>query len=100
MILFDIQSDQRAGVDSLVRSAGLPVVESVPVVTVKYTSIKGLTAEMVAGDTVNGGRRRGRRDTGDSTGRPGVWIYGREQRGAGRDLVVATGKAVAGGAGG
>lgn len=86
MILFDIQSSQVAGVDSLVRSAGLPLVESVPVVTVRYSSVKGVTAEMAAADTV-----------GDSTRRsPERRIFGREERVTYRDSLLTTEKLVAG----
>jgi putative ABC transport system permease protein len=74
MILFDIQRNQVAGVDSLVRSAGLPVVQEVPVVTVRYTSVKGLTAEM---DTLKR-------------------IFGREERVTYRDSLLSTEKLVAG----
>jgi putative ABC transport system permease protein len=96
MILFDIQREQLAGVDSLVRSAGLPVLQSVSVVTVRYTSIKGITADMAAKDTVNGGGRRGRRGVADTTGRPGWWLFEREQRVTYRDSLVPTEKLVAG----
>ena len=44
MILFDIQSTQEKGVDSLTRAQGLPVLEKVPVVTVRMVSINGRTA--------------------------------------------------------
>ncbi|GGB17878.1 hypothetical protein GCM10011511_47080 [Puia dinghuensis] len=62
MILFDIQRDELAGVDSLVRSAGLPILQEVPIVTMRVQSIRGVTAEMaVAQDTgreADGERRR------------------------------------------
>jgi putative ABC transport system permease protein len=74
MILFDIQRNQVAGVDSLVRSAGLPVVQEVPVVTVRYSSVKGVTAEM------------------DSLKR----IFGREERVTYRDSLLSTEKLLAG----
>jgi len=110
MILFDIQSRQVAGVDSLVRSAGLPVVESVPVVTVRYSSVKGVTAEMAAADTVSRGERgpgtegafgRGRRGGIDDTaggrnGPPERRIFGREERVTYRDSLLTTEKLVAG----
>jgi len=111
MILFDIQRSQVAGVDSLVRSAGLPVVGSVAVVTVHYQSVKGITAEMAAADTVTGdergpGRREGafrgdrRGENEDSAaGRnepPERRIFGREERVTYRDSLIPTEKLVAG----
>jgi len=89
MILFDIQRSQVAGVDSLVRSAGLPLVGSVPVVTVHYSSVKGVTAEMAAADTV--------RDTAAGrNGPPERRIFGREERVTYRDTLIPTEKLVAG----
>lgn len=78
MILFDIQSTQEQGVDSLTRAQGLPVLEKVPVVTVRMVSINGRTAppEQVqnedkpsTGDRPAGRSRRGHAD-GDSAFTP------------------------------
>ncbi|HTJ14084.1 MAG TPA: FtsX-like permease family protein [Dinghuibacter sp.] len=41
MILFDIQARQQASLDSLIRAQGLPIVEKVPIVTVRFTSVNG-----------------------------------------------------------
>lgn len=90
MILFDIQRSQVAGVDSLVRSAGLPVVGSVPVVTVHYQSVNGVTAEMAAADTLADTTRRS----------PERRIFGREERVTYRDSLIPTEKLVAGKLGG
>lgn len=79
MVLFDIQNSQAAGVDSLVRSAGLPVVLNVPVVTVRYQSVKGVTAEMLPPDTA---RRRGGGDDGRRG--PGSGRFGRGEDRGGR----------------
>jgi putative ABC transport system permease protein len=43
MILFDIQTSQERGVDSLTRVMGLPLLEKVPIVTVRMSSINGRT---------------------------------------------------------
>jgi putative ABC transport system permease protein len=107
MILFDIQNDQRVGVDSLVRSSGLPILQAVPVVTVKFSSIKGVTAETA--DSVGAeraerragfGRGASERDPRDSVGaergRPGRWLFGREIRVTYRDSLTGTEKLVAG----
>ncbi|TDW97211.1 ABC transporter permease [Dinghuibacter silviterrae] len=44
MIVFDIQARQEKGVDSLLHARGLPIIEKVPIVTLRYTSIKGKTS--------------------------------------------------------
>lgn len=45
MVLFDIQSSQKAEVAALVAARGLPVLDEVPIVTVQLEAINGITAE-------------------------------------------------------
>jgi len=49
-ILFDIQPDQRAGVQTTLEQQGLKVLEQVPVVTMRLASIKGTSAEAILKD--------------------------------------------------
>ncbi|WP_138501854.1 ABC transporter permease [Spirosoma lacussanchae] len=51
MVLFDIQNEQLAGVRSLVAQQKLPVLEQVPVVTMRLATINGLTPEAIRKDT-------------------------------------------------
>ena len=44
MILFDIQASQEKSLDSLVRAQGLPVLEKVPILTLRYASVNGQSA--------------------------------------------------------
>lgn len=49
IFLFDIQPDQRAGVAEIVRSAGMPIIQEAPIVTMRLAEIKGRkTAEILA----------------------------------------------------
>ena len=41
IFLFNIQSDQKPGVAEIVRSAGLPVIQEAPIVTMRLAEIKG-----------------------------------------------------------
>ncbi len=41
IFLFDIQPDQKAGVAEIVRSAGMPIIQEAPIVTMRLTEIKG-----------------------------------------------------------
>src|SRR5690606_2752948 len=45
MVLFDIQSSQRADVARLVREQQLPVLDEVPIITVQLEAINGITAD-------------------------------------------------------
>ncbi len=45
MVLFDIQSAQKDAVAGLVKEAGLPVLDEVPIVTVQLEAINGVTAD-------------------------------------------------------
>ncbi len=51
MVLFDIQNEQRAGVRALVDQYKLPVVQQVPVVTMRLASINGRTVDAIQADT-------------------------------------------------
>lgn len=58
MVLFDIQSPQKDQVAKLVEAHGLPVLEEVPIVTVRLEAINGYTAEDLQKDsTLNISRR-------------------------------------------
>ena len=49
-ILFDIQSDQQAGVTNLIRSLNLPVLDEAPIITMRLASVKGRTVESIMAD--------------------------------------------------
>ncbi len=51
MVLFDIQNEQRSGVRALVAQYKLPVVQEVPVVTMRLASINGRSVEVIQADT-------------------------------------------------
>jgi putative ABC transport system permease protein len=96
--LIDIQPDQWAGVDQLLRQQGAQGVESVPVVMARIAAIDGVTSEQLAGgdrgdnpdgeegNGGGGGRRNGGERNGEGTGngpnRGGGrrWALSREQR--------------------
>jgi len=51
MILFDIQSSQQKAVADLTRTQKLPVIQQVPIVTIRLDQVNGKTAEQVRKDT-------------------------------------------------
>ncbi|MEX2395658.1 MAG: FtsX-like permease family protein, partial [Balneolales bacterium] len=72
MIMFDIQDDQLDGISETVRSFGSPVIQSVPIVTMRLSSIEGESLESL-------------RDSGART--IPSWIYAREMRATYRDTL-------------
>jgi putative ABC transport system permease protein len=54
LVLFDIQSGQREGVTQLVKRNGLPVLQQVPVVTMRLSAINGRSAAELKKDTASG----------------------------------------------
>lgn len=50
MILFDIQPDQREGVESLLTEHGLPLIDEAPVVTMRLAEINGRTNREIRDD--------------------------------------------------
>jgi putative ABC transport system permease protein len=81
LVLFDIQSSQMNAVTNFTKSQGLPIIQSVPVVTMRAEKINGLTASDVRKDT--------------TLGIPD-WVFTREYRVTYRDSLIDTEKSIAG----
>ncbi|WP_439882926.1 ABC transporter permease [Pontibacter sp. MBLB2868] len=81
LVLFDIQSSQKEAVTDFTKAQGLPILQSVPVVTMRLEEINGLTAADVRKDT--------------TLGIPD-WTFTREYRVTYRDSLIDTEKSVAG----
>lgn len=54
MVLFDIQGSQKRAISDLTRKSGLPVLQEVPIVTMRVEEIKGKTAAQVKKDSSSG----------------------------------------------
>lgn len=54
MVLFDIQTNQKEEVATLTRSFGFPVMQQVPIVTMRLDSLKGRSREELLADTTEG----------------------------------------------
>jgi putative ABC transport system permease protein len=81
LIMFDIQEDQRAGVDSIVRAAGQRTMGFSPIVTMKVATIDGkTTGDWAATNKMSQNN----------------WTLRREYRSTYRDTIVPTEKVVAG----
>jgi putative ABC transport system permease protein len=75
LILFDIQSDQRSGIEKIFEARQLPLLQNVPIVTMRLASINGQTVQEI-------------RDDPDRTARE--WALTREYRCTYRDRPVET----------
>jgi len=84
LILFDIQPDQAAGVDSLLRVRDLEPTPAVPIVPMRIQSIGGRTVQDYS------------RDTTEVDGRPAGWALRREYRSTYRDSIVGSERVIAG----
>jgi putative ABC transport system permease protein len=103
LVFFDIQPDQLAPVEEILRSAKLPAQPPVPIVPMRLRAINGRTVSQILADTAphadsaSGRRERGRnrreREPGD---RPAPWALRREYRSTYRDSTVASEKLVVG----
>lgn len=56
-VLFDIQSDQLAGVGGILKKYELPILESAPVVTMRLAEVKGVSVETLLSDRNRSVRR-------------------------------------------
>ena len=81
LVLFDIQDDQRAGVEQLIRDGGHPLVSMTPIVTMRIAKLNGVDVDEHA-------RRSGQAR--------GNWGLRREYRSTFRDSMVKTEKLVKG----
>jgi putative ABC transport system permease protein len=84
VVFFDVQEDQDAPLDSLVRAEGFTVVQRTPIVPMKIAAINGVTPAQMAADTTRGRRRRA------------GWAMRREFRSTFRDTLVASEKVTSG----
>jgi putative ABC transport system permease protein len=73
MVLFDIQSDQVDEVIDITNNDSLPVIQEVPIVTMKLHSLKGESVEAIKEDTTSGVRN---------------WVLRREYRVTYRDSLI------------
>ncbi|GAB4033163.1 ABC transporter permease [Spirosoma jeollabukense] len=81
MVLFDIQNEQIAGVRSLVSAQKLPILQEVPVVTMRLNDINGKTGEAAPRDT---------------SAKIPKWAFTREYRVTYRDSLISSEKIVSG----
>ena len=75
MIIFDIQPDQLEGITTLTHQEGMPVIQQVPIVTMRINELDGLTKRVFD------------RDTSSSIPR---WAFSREYRVTYRDTLIET----------
>jgi putative ABC transport system permease protein len=84
VVFFDVQDDQGAPLDSLIRADGYSVVQRTPIVPMKIAEINGVASAKIVGDTTRGQRRRA------------GWAMRREFRSTFRNEVVPSERVVAG----
>ena len=75
VVFFDVQDDQGAPLEALIRSQGYTVVQRTPLVPMKIASINGVSSANIIGDTTRERRRAG-------------WAMRREFRSTFRDALV------------
>ncbi|MEO8029869.1 MAG: FtsX-like permease family protein [Gemmatimonadota bacterium] len=88
LVLFDIQPDQLAGLDSLLDADKIVHRGAVPIIPMRISALKGKPVSLLLGDTTA-------REGGDGD-RPGRWALRREFRSTYRDTVVASEKVLTG----
>lgn len=80
MVLYDVQHDQLEGVTEIIEKQELPVLETVPIVTMRIAKVNGVTVEEMEEDTT--------RDVS--------WAFNREYRSSYRDLLTESEKVIEG----
>jgi putative ABC transport system permease protein len=95
LVLFDIQPDQRSGVEAQLRKAGLPVRAPVPIVPMRILSLKGQSAGAYLAAGAVPRRAPGERRTPRAG--PNPWTLRREYRSTYRSALTSSEKTSAGG---
>jgi putative ABC transport system permease protein len=85
VVFFDVQDDQGAPLDSLIRAKGYTITQQTPIVPMKVVAINSLSGAQLMADTVEG-----------STTRRPRWILRREFRSTFRDSLVPSERVTAG----
>lgn len=80
MVLFDVQHDQLQGVTEIVEQHDLPILETVPIVTMRIAKVNGVTVEEMEKDST--------RHVG--------WAFNREYRSSYRDHLTESEQVIAG----
>ena len=81
MVMFDIQSDQKTALNRLTSDYELPIIQEAPIVTMRLTSINGMTKAQVEKDSLNDIPR---------------WAFNREYRVTYRDHLIDSEKTAEG----
>jgi putative ABC transport system permease protein len=84
VVFFDVQDDQGAPLDTLIRAHGHTVIQRTPIVPMKIASINSIASSKILGDTGRTGPRRA------------GWVMRREFRSTFRDVLVPSEKVTAG----
>lgn len=93
VVFFDVQQDQEAGLDSIIRGAGHTIVQVAPVVTMRISAINGTNvSDMMAANAAARRQPRGSR----TPARRAPWALRREFRSTFRDKPAASETIVAG----
>lgn len=74
MVIFDVQSPQKEALAQLTEENGLPVIQEVPIVSMRLEAINGVSRETLMADTSKGG--------------PSRWAMNRESRVTYRDHLI------------
>jgi putative ABC transport system permease protein len=95
LVLFDIQPDQLAPLDTLLRAEGLAVAAPVPIVPMRIHALRGEPVLRTLADTAAEPEDDGA-ERPDSSRRPTGWAVRREYRSTYRDTLVSSEKLIAG----
>jgi putative ABC transport system permease protein len=91
LLMFDVQDDQAAPIDSLVRARGFRVVQQSPIVPMRIAAVNGRSVAQLAADSPRAPRApRGGRSGGRGNGeRRAGWALTREYRSTFRDSLTS-----------
>lgn len=99
VVFFDVQDNQKAGIDSIVYASRNEMIDETPIVAMRITSINGRSTADIVNEIEQNRRREPRTNTGNvrvRSERRGPWALRREFRSTFRDTLTTSERVVAG----
>jgi putative ABC transport system permease protein len=100
VVFFDVQENQHAGIDSIIRAGNYELIDATPIVPMRIAAINGKpAADLLAEIQRNRNARRADRDKGKDDDRPrepSPWVLRREFRSTYRDTLTESETLVSG----
>ena len=96
VVFFDVQENQRAGIDSIIHATRNELIDETPIIPMRISSINGKSVNELLADSNRAAAGRGNGGRGGRQRRASPWALRREFRSTYRDTLTSSERLVAG----